>query len=256
MKDFSEIIKRYTIRYDKKIKEASCHLENQFNIFSYIYFKIENDGRFVTLSNNPEQLDFYYSEKYYLHNPYLVDPQLLKSGYVFTAQTKDEKYLATVNTSLNKFQMDNTFLMLEKKESQAEGFLFATKPSVKQVNYLSYLDVLKKFNGFFLRQMSDLLGKMQADGFNLKTAKEASFFTRDSTLPLSAHDKKMFDFLRKISPLSLQEERCLELFRMGHTAQATASIMGLSPRTVEHYFENMKNKFGCSSKWDLLKLLG
>lgn len=256
MNDLSQIIKRYTIRYDKKIKKSTELLDKNLNIFSYTYFKIENDGRFVTLSNNPEQLDFYYAEKYYLYNPYLVDPNLLKSGLVFTAMTKDKDYLDTVNTSLNRFKMDNTFLMLEKNEGQVEGFLFATKPTQKQAtsNYLNYLDLLKKFNGYFTREMSGILGKMHADGFNLKTTKAAKFFERDDGLPLASKDKVSQDFLKTISLLSPQEERCLALFRMGNSAQATASIMGLSRRTVEHYFENIKNKVGCYSKWDLLKL--
>jgi DNA-binding CsgD family transcriptional regulator len=256
MNDLSEIIKRYTIKYDKKIKETTDLLDKNFNICYYTYFKIENDGSFVTLSNNPEQLDFYYAEKAYLYNPYLVDPNLLKSGFVFTAMTKDENYLDTVNTSLNRFQMDNTFLMLEKNEGQIEGFLFATRPSDKRAvfNYLNYLDVLKKFNGYFIREMSCILGKMHADGFNLKTTKGVKFFERDDGLPLASKDKVSQDFLKMISLLSPQEERCLDLFRMGNSAQATASIMGLSRRTVEHYFENIKNKLGCNSKWDLLKI--
>jgi len=253
MQDFSEIVKRYTIKYDKKIRELTCHLNKNLNIFNYTYFKINNDGKFVTLSNNPEQLDFYYFEKYYLNNPYLVDPNLLKSGLVFTAATKDEKYLQTINTSLKRFQMDNTFLMLEKKEGQVEGFLFATKPNQSSFNYISNLDILKKFNGFFIREMSPIINKMHAEGFNLKTAKGTSFFKRKEGLPLASKDKISREFLKMISPLSPQEERCLDLFRLGYSAQATASIMSLSRRTVEHYFENIKNKLACYSKWDLLK---
>ena len=255
MEDLSEIIKCYTIRYDKKIRDTTSYLGKYFNISCYTYFKIEKDGRFTTLSNNTEQLDFYYAEKYYLCNPYLVEPNLLKSGVVFTAMTKDEKYLDTVKTSLNRFQMDNTFLMLEKKEGCVEGFLFATKPTEKQAafNYLNYFDILKKFNCYFVREMSPILGKMRADGFNWKL-QGAKFFERDKGLPLAAKDTISRDFLKMISPLSPQEERCLELFRLGYSAQATASIMSLSRRTVEHYFENIKHKLGCHSKWDLLKI--
>ncbi len=253
MNDFSEIVKQYTIKYDKKIREVTCHLHKNFNIFNYTYFKIQDDGRFVTLSNNPEQLDFYYAEKYYLSNPYLVDPNLLKSGLVFTALTKDEEYLNTINTSLNRFQIDNTFLMLDKKEGQVEGFLYATRPNESTFNYISNLDVLKKFNSFFTREMSSVIKKMHSEGFNLKAAKEINFFERKEGLPLAAKDKISQDFLKMISPLSPQEERCLDLFRSGYSAQATASIMNLSRRTVEHYFESIKNKLGCYSKWDLLK---
>lgn len=250
--DLSEIVKRYTIKYDRKIKELTDHLDKNLNIFIYVYFKILSDGKFITLSNNPESLEYYYAEKLYNSNPYLVDPNLLKSGFVFTATTKDEEYLDTVN-SLNRFHIDNTFLMLEKNEGQAEGFLFATRPNKPTFNYISNLDILKKFNSFFIREMHSILNKMDAEGFNLKTAKGMNFLERKEGLPLASNDKMLQDFLKIISPLSPQEERCLDLFRSGCSAQATASIMGLSRRTVEHYFENIKNKLGCYSKWDLLK---
>jgi LuxR family transcriptional regulator len=253
MSDFSEIVKKYTINHDRKIRNVTCHLYKNFNIFNYTYFKIQDDGRFVTLSNNPEQLDFYYSEKYYLDNPYLVDPSLLKSGLVFTAQTNDEKYLSTINTSLSRFQMDNTFLILDKKEGQVEGFLYATRPNQNTFNYINNLDILRKFNWFFLREMSSTIKKMYSEGFNIKIAKGINFSQRKEGLPLASKDKISQDFLKMISPLSSQEERCLDLFRSGYSAQATASIMRLSRRTVEHYFESIKNKLGCYSKWDLLK---
>lgn len=253
MNDFSEIVKGYTIKYDKKIRGVTSHLYKNFNIFYYTYFKVQSDGRFITLSNNPEQLNFYYVEKYYLNNPYLVDPNLLKSGLVFTATTKDEEYLNTINTSLNRFQMDNTFLMLDKKGEQVEGFLYATKPNESTFNYISNLDILKKFNWFFNREMSSVIKKMYSEEFNLKAAKGINFFKRKEGLPLAAKDKISQDFLKMISPLSPQEEKCLDLFRSGYSAQATACIMGLSRRTVEHYFESIKNKLGCYSKWDLLK---
>lgn len=152
--------------------------------------------------------------------------------------------------------MDNTFLMLDKRENQIEGFLFSTKPKEKQASliYLNYLDALKKFNCYFVREMSPVLTQMQADEFNLKAVKGINFFKRKEGLPLASADKVSGQFLKAISPLSPQEEKCLELFRLGYSAQATASILDLSRRTVEHYFENIKHKLGCYSKWDLLRI--
>ncbi|MBA2369055.1 MAG: helix-turn-helix transcriptional regulator [Candidatus Protochlamydia sp.] len=256
MNELHQIVERYTVRYDKKIQNVTSLLKIHFNIFSYTYFKIDKLGGFVTLSNNPSQLDFYYSEQYYLNNPYLVDPDLLRSGSVLTATTQNKTYLDSINTSLNHFQMDNTFLMLERNEGQAEGFLFATKATTNQTTdvYLNNFENLKKFNRFFLVEMAPLLSKMSEDGFNMKQAKGTKFSVRNAGLPLAYADPISQDFLKKLSPLSSQEERCLDLFRRGNSAQATASIMGLSRRTVEHYFENIKNKLGCHSKWDLLLL--
>jgi DNA-binding CsgD family transcriptional regulator len=42
------------------------------------------------------------------------------------------------------------------------------------------------------------------------------------------------------------------LLLKGKTIVAVASILGLSPRTVEYYVKNMKSKLGCRTKFELL----
>lgn len=52
--------------------------------------------------------------------------------------------------------------------------------------------------------------------------------------------------------LSRQENLCLKYLMQGKSAKAIANILSLSKRTVEHYIENIKNKMGVSSKYELM----
>lgn len=54
--------------------------------------------------------------------------------------------------------------------------------------------------------------------------------------------------------LSMREKECLKLFLEGKTSKETALQLHLSPRTIEYYFENIKDKFGCNSKREIYKL--
>jgi DNA-binding CsgD family transcriptional regulator len=54
--------------------------------------------------------------------------------------------------------------------------------------------------------------------------------------------------------LSSRELECLFLILRGKSARQAGEIMSLSKRTIESYIENIKNKFGCSTKVDLLVL--
>lgn len=56
--------------------------------------------------------------------------------------------------------------------------------------------------------------------------------------------------------LSMREKQCLELYLSGSSTNETAVILGLSHRTIEDYINNIKKKFHCRRKRDLLKLLG
>jgi DNA-binding CsgD family transcriptional regulator len=86
----------------------------------------------------------------------------------------------------------------------------------------------------------------------LKKAKGSAFLTINPTNPLTNKDPKVQQFLKIINPLSPRERQCLQLFKEGKSAQATAAILGISRRTVEFYFESIKNKLRCRTKAELL----
>ena len=66
---------------------------------------------------------------------------------------------------------------------------------------------------------------------------------------------KDIDKLRKLATsLSQKERECMKYLLLGKTAKETAISMNLSFRTVEYYFENIKNKLNCFSKRDLFSL--
>ncbi len=52
--------------------------------------------------------------------------------------------------------------------------------------------------------------------------------------------------------LTHQEARCMVCFLRGNTVKSTASIMDLSPRTVESYINNMKKRLDCRTKSELV----
>lgn len=52
--------------------------------------------------------------------------------------------------------------------------------------------------------------------------------------------------------LSKQQSKCLKLLLSGITIKQIASEMNLSPRTVEHYLENIRAQVGCKSNKELM----
>lgn len=65
-------------------------------------------------------------------------------------------------------------------------------------------------------------------------------------------EKKEY-YLEGAPKLSAQERLCLHYLLFGNTAQETANEMKISPRTVESYLENAKNKLSCDHKRELFK---
>ncbi len=52
-----------------------------------------------------------------------------------------------------------------------------------------------------------------------------------------------------------RESQCMALISRGCSNRQAAQVMALSPRTVEFYVKNMRSKFECSSKAQLIRLV-
>lgn len=248
MHDLERMVQTTTVKYHQKIKQACLPLKDSLNIDVFTYFQIDSVGQFITLSNHPPLLEFHYAQNLHLTNPYLVHTDLLRSGYVLTQTTANQKYLSGLRLSSDHFKIANPLLMLKKTERTVEGFFFSS-PST--IDYLQYLDLLKKFASFFTHETASLLGKM--DKVDLAKEKGTAFFSRSAELPLANNNPALHRLMQAVSPLSPRERECLDLFQQGHSAQATAAHLGISQRTVEHHFENIKLKLDVRSKRDLLE---
>jgi DNA-binding CsgD family transcriptional regulator len=135
-----------------------------------------------------------------------------------------------------------------------EGTIFLTKHAEMAPNhYLSKLNMLNAFADYFKREAASFIERMRFDGYSMERAKGKAFLECASSHPLKASNEQLKQFLKSISPLSPREHECLELYSKGYDSKETAELLGISHRTVEHYFESMKNKLGCFSKREILK---
>ena len=209
---------------------------------------MEEDGRFFAISNYPEQLDFYYQEKLFHKDQYLVHPKLMRSGYALIPLTPDPHYL---ELSRKLHRMNHLYLIHKRKGNRAESFYF-TGDDINASNsqhLIDQTDLLVQLGQYFKREAKRYIIDAKQGGYNARQAMGDAFFVRDENAPLSnAICKK---FLRTISLLSPREQECLDLCQEGNSARNTAAILGISFRTIEHYLESIKDKLGCASKQDL-----
>mgnify|MGYP000685681211 CR=1 FL=1 len=252
-KELLHILNKFSAKHNEKIKKIFSPILINLEISFFFYFFVEGNGNFGFLTNNLSYNEFFFGSDLYLTTPYFAHPSCFRSGQAFVPCAFGENYEKSINSS---YGMDHLFLILESTEKKIEGFSYYNKNSnVQQLPfYIENLDVLTKFNAYFKREAKDLIQELQNNFFDMHKMRDNSFLEVDRSLPLSNDNIKIKKVLKEIYGLSPQEQRCLELFKKGHSAQATAVIMGLSRRTIETYFNIIKEKLNCNSKWDLLNL--
>ena len=256
MSDVYRFISPYLCRYHKKVCKICQPLVDYLDISTFIYYWVDKEGRYMGLSNNWEYFEHFCSTKAYEINPFIVDPRLLKSGYILSPTTPDPVFIDAIGKAAKNTHLFDPFLIVNRNGDSFDGFAFgSSKPNLTNSRkYLNYLPLLYKFADYFVREAKPIIERMKAERFNMAELRGEAFFHRSPLLPLSVRDEIEEKFLKAISPLSRRERECLELFQKGHSAQATAVLLKLSRRTIEHYFESIKDKLGCESKWDLLRM--
>ena len=167
------------------------------------------------------------------------------------------RYLPASQHSLNRVELGRRFNIANALEivhndgfGKIELFGFGTKVGqVDTVNYyLNNLSALQQFGLEFKDQAKDLINFVAKSpilipGHN-RLIKEPAMVRR------SARSKN--DLNINVN-LSKRETDVLSMLYQGLSAKATAQRLNLSPRTVEHYLENLKNKLGLTRKSELLR---
>ncbi|MGQ3890940.1 LuxR C-terminal-related transcriptional regulator [Legionella sp. CNM-4043-24] len=93
----------------------------------------------------------------------------------------------------------------------------------------------------------------QNNVFNLTMLYEFESLTKNKSNDI--HNQKSYIIEDEYPELNLSEREteCFFYLIRGHSAKSIAAILNLSVRTIEYYFENIKNKFNCYSKSELVE---
>lgn len=252
MKTINHLLNSFSFKYDKKIRDICSPLSTHLGIAYFFYMFVEENGTYGLLTSDPLYNEFFFDSNLHQSMPFYAHPSFFRSGHTFIPCSYGENYEKAASDGPHP--MDHLFMTMEATEKKMEAFFYANEDlTLNQLPYyLENLDMLTKFNAYFKREAASLIGHMQADGYSIIDEKGGSFFLAPKSTPLSVQNKNIERFLKEILNLTKREHLCLELFKQGKSAQAVASILNISQRTVEHHYDRIRDKLGVQSKWDLL----
>lgn len=76
--------------------------------------------------------------------------------------------------------------------------------------------------------------------------------TKETNAASSSREKLILKSGKRLVELTQREIECLTHLAVGKSAKQTASIMNVSPRTIEFHLDNIKEKAQCRTKLELL----
>lgn len=247
-----------SIKQSKDITRICSPLFNETEITNFNYVKEFFDGRRLSLSNHADWLMYHFEKKYYQNNiekyryVYLYD-YILVDNIPADEMIRDAKKL---------FNMPHGFSLHKTADDHFEFYHFSTNTENPNTNnwYLNNITLIKKFILYFLHDAKKIINSTKPyvpdspiitlqDSYKkvIESSKNTHSSLNDITINswTCAHNK---------SPtLNRREIEVMLRLIMGKTTKLTAKELFLSPRTVEYYINNIKNKFSCNNKTDLLR---
>jgi len=231
---------------------------SQYNINAFSYSRVFPDGSRSELWTDADALYHTFFNKKYIADTYTPDNYQEDEKFIFLENKLEiypdiikKKYSLQLNDQKNIFNHDNCFMILNKTNTLCEYFIFYTPTEFKTAFnfYVNNLYLFENFIAEFKSKSKELISKVDNDRIikpwkgrviSVNPILSAPILKSEALLPLQK------------SVLTKREFQVAQHILEGKTAQESAFLLGLSKRTIEYYIENIKNKFGCSRKPELL----
>jgi DNA-binding CsgD family transcriptional regulator len=264
MLNWEEIVRNYTVKHSNRIKSVTRPLRDHFGISCFFHINIDYQGKLIWLGDRPDCAEYYVSKKYFKEDPCMKHPSYWESGFSLLKTVSSDAYKKTfLDETENLFNMNSWIIFSEKTCESVKLFGFVSdKPNCLEKIYLNHPYLLKLFTKHFQNEMSQVIYQMQEEAISLADLEGINFQASNSaqtSVPLSVYknflqDINMQKYLKMADLLSKREKECLKLLLLHKSAKETAAVLNLSPRTIEFYFENIKNKLICKDKHEIFSL--
>lgn len=239
----------------KKCTRPLVHL----GITCFYYVQIKNNGDYVLLTDCPHVDEYYFDQKLYVKDPYIRHPSNFQTGFFLFEENKKEEFDQSLSYLVNNFQMTPFIGYCEKSKNGVEFYGFwgrSDRTSSFMQAHLNSTALLKSFVNYFKEGCKDILQSNSVPYLSLGDLIGNDFISGE------AHKNKtdfqaiykflneigLGDEIKKINSLSSRERECVKLLLKGKSAKESATTLGLSVRTIEHYLDSVKFKFKCQYK--------
>lgn len=249
---------RETISLTSKICQP---LQANFDFNLITYRRFYNDGKMLYLFNHQEWMKFVLEKEFWVTTKFQEKIKLINKN-ISIHSVWDEKYLEKdkIYKALFEYNIWNGVSIYKKFEHYIETFAFAsTKDNTSILNfYVENMEIIEHFILYFREQINSIARKVDPRiliPFEISPliSEEATYsrvgsFFENTPLNHITLNINGFDCV-----LSRREIECLIPTIRGKTSKEIARTLALSPRSVEKYIDNIKVKFHCDSRGQMME---
>lgn len=256
----------HILRMAKDVVQICEPLSQLYNITNFYYARIYDDGSFYGFITNIEYVK-YHCQKQYLISPPIPEKIIQDKFFFIGTPEATKQYNQVYYEACSLFNIDYPIHMIERYDNYYDIFTYSSTPNNPNILsfYINNINILENFKFYFKEKAAALIKKANKNRIILPLNMRPTFGGLKKIPSMSKSSNKVFDEQLKIKhykfihdgkeiSFTKKQLEALKLFVHGNTIKETAKILMLSPRTVEHYLDNIRNKIGIKKKAEILKL--
>jgi DNA-binding CsgD family transcriptional regulator len=238
----------------------------KLGILYFTYMRNYPDCSQVYLSNDSSWVEAYYGQRLYETSQFQLAPESYRSGKIVWPAQSD---LPVYQYGREYLKSDNGVTIIKKSGNYTEFYFFSSSVNNNGIVnvYVNNMAILEKFVLYFNDRAERILAKAEKSKLVLPPhIYQQSINNITISIPTPDIIDNVLDEMQikkyRIKhegyyniKLSSRELECIFLYHKGKTAKETARALNISQRTVETYFENIKNKLNCYSKDQVVNFL-
>lgn len=235
------------------------------NIKTFSYSKFDKSDKYFCVCNNLSWLEEIYSYTIITARSLSLNHNITTAAYQTFLWPYFPLEWPTIETKamlllLDRLDIRNGLSIIKVMDSTIELWWFSLHHHVANSNnfYLHNLEYFKQFITYFSHTFSinnddKIYAKYNINRTVSILANKNSFLNIDET-DITILSKPSIITSQGEIMLSNREYECLNYIAHGKTAKEIASTLNLSPRSIELYIKNIKNKLNVNNKFEAVKL--
>lgn len=263
---FKEFFKN-NLEHQDRLNKTLEPLQRNFGIDDFWHLTLHENGLLANVSTFYDQWGYFWETGCYHNSNFMIAPSCLKAG-AFQLEF-DINFAQVMTTFVDKYPQHHPLIIIHKDcKDKAHIFGFCARKHSPHLPsfYLNNLAVLNSFIKHYLITNKKFSTTKEENMIDISALRGFDcYYKRTYGQECLIQSAQICDVFKKMGTnsfllaaakrLSLREKQVLVGLSEGKTASQSADKLGLSPRTIQFYLENAKNKLGTTSRAELIQNL-
>lgn len=236
-----------------------------FSLEFFWYSTLTGSGKFTHVTTSPAMGEGFYEYELHKGHPSFKAPKYIPSCFLIPGKVSDTEYEKTGGKTKVLGGVDQLFMIVNNDGEKVTTYGFGTyigRPDLTN-SYVNNLMLFRKMIHLFHEECVDIVKQSEDRAVNIADDIGVSFYTPPTIYSKIVQDESAKIFHSKshqqqfqaLKELSKREKECVKWLLRGRSSTQIGKLMHISPRTVEFYTGNIRNKLCCQTREELFDCL-